>query len=208
MNRFQTTLALLAIGVTSALSLGVAADYPPPHARPLAGVTGGVSFTGDTLLLEAEGGEGGWERIDDQGTKAIRAVTDAKMVYRLRFDAAGTYYLHLRCHHAGGTKDAAGVVQKGESTNDAVVTFGGAPLYGSDKVTRPVGMRCHSKEFRWWALPKGPGAHTPPPIKDKPVQLWVPEAGSYELVIGYRSPGLVIDRIAITRTPQPPQDRP
>lgn len=205
MNPLRTSLALLGFGLAGAFASAQTAEYPPPHARPLPGAVG-AAFTGDSLILEAESGEGGWERLDDQGVKAIRAVKGEKMVYRVRVDAAGTYFLHLRCHHAGGTKDAAGKVLKGESTNDAVVTFGGAPLYGSDGVTRPVGMRCHSKDFRWWALPKGPGAHTPPAIKDQPVRVWVPEPGTYELVIGYRSPGLVIDRIAITRTPQPPTE--
>ncbi len=205
MNRIQSLFALLGIALMSMSAPCEASSYPPPHPRPV-GDAIGISFSGGHLIIEAESGEGDWEKIEDQGIEAIRAVKGAKMVYRIRFDTAGTYFVHLRCHHAGGTTNADGVVQKGESTNDAVVTFGGVPLYAADQVTRPVGMRCHSKEFKWWALPKGPGAHTPPLIKDKPVQFWVPEAGGYEFVIGYRSPGLVIDKIAITRTPEPPRD--
>lgn len=182
-----------------------AAPLPPPHPQPTAAAAT-VVVRGGTAVWEAEAGEGGWERIDEAGTAAIRAVSGKAMRYAVRFDAAGEYFLHLRCHHAGGTKNAAGETLKGESTNDAVVTVGGAPLYGADGTTRPVGMRCHSREFRWWSLPKGPGAHTPGPIRDLPVRTFIPAPGVYEIAVGYRSPGLVIDKLAVTATPAPPPE--
>jgi len=73
-----------------------------------------------------------------------------------------------------------------------------------DLTTRPDGMRCHSATLSWWSLPKGPGGHTPVAIKNAPVTTFLPQAGVYELVLRYRSPGFVVDKIAFTRTPQAP----
>ncbi len=128
------------------------------------------------------------------------------MRYLVSFASPGTYYLHLRCHQAKGTPGPDGKPLPGHSTNDVRVTVGGAPLYGVDGTTRPVGMRCHSDTLRWWSLPKGPGGHTPEPIKEHPVHFHIPSAGTYTVQLAYRSPGMVIDRLAITTSPAGPTD--
>jgi hypothetical protein len=163
-------------------------------------------MVGESLVLEAEAGKGGWERIDEAGEKAIRAKEGERMVYRIRFERAGVYYLHLRCRLTVGYMDATGKVLEPSSTNDAAITVGGARLYGSDGVTRPEGMRSHARTFRWTFLPKGPGGHTPDPIRNNPVHTFIPQPGVYELAIGYRSPALVIDKFAFTTQPASPAD--
>jgi hypothetical protein len=196
---------LIQVLLAFACPLVPAASPPPPHPQPAA-VPATVVASASVTVWEAEAGEGEWERIEAGGVAAVRAVSGKTMRYAVRFAEAGEYYVHLRCHHAGGTKNAAGETLKGESTNDAVVTVGGARLYGADGTTRPVGIRCHSREFRWWSLPKGPGAHTPDAIRDRPVRTYIPAPGVYEIAIGYRSPGFVIDKIALTTTSAPPPE--
>ncbi len=161
---------------------------------------------GDPLVIEAEAGEGGWERLAEAGEQVIRARAGARMTYRVRFERAGVHFLHLRCRLTVGYKDATGKVLEPSSTNDAAVTVGGALLYGSDGKTRPAGMRCHSRDLRWTFLPKGPGAHTPEAIKEQPVHTYIPQPGVYEVVIGYRSPAFVIDKLAFTPAPQSPPE--
>lgn len=203
---------ILIISVTAVLAASrtlIAASAPsappPPHAQ-LTTAAATHDFRHDTAVLEAESGEGNWMRIDEGGTAAIRAVEGASMRYRLYFPEPGWYFVHMRSHHAVGLKNAQGEVLAPHSTNDAHVLVGGAPLYGSDLVTRPEGMRCHSAEFRWWQLPKGPGGHTPPAIKENPVRAYIPAAGIYEVTIRYRSAGLVIDKLAFTRKPAAPSE--
>lgn len=195
-------LALLA-----ALSIHAATPPipPPPHAAPI-DVAPTHTFQDGIALIEAESGEGGWERIQEKNTKAIRAVQGAEMRYRVRFPEAGFYFAYMRSHYAVGMKNAKGEVMETHSTNDAHVLVGGARLYGSDLTTRPEGMRCHSAEFRWSNLPKGPGGHTPEAIKKLPVHAFIPRSGVYEVIVRYRSPGLVIDKLAFSRDPKPPGD--
>jgi len=183
------------------------AESPLPHPTPTTAEAMHVVSEG-LVVIEAESGAGKWERIQDHGTAAIRSVPEAQMRYQVRFPEAGVYFVHLRCHHTLGMKNAAGEVLKGESTNDALFTVGGVRLYGVDNLTRPEGMRCHSADFRWWNLPKGPGAHTPEPIKQHPVHTFIPGPGVYEVMIGYRSPGFVIDKLAFSRAVQPDLDAP
>jgi hypothetical protein len=202
---------LLLSALTLAAAPGVAsvrpegAPPPPPHPTPL---TAEPSWTlqGETLVIEAEAGEGDWERLVEAGEQVIRSREGRRMTYRVRFERAGVYYLHLRSRLTVGYKDAAGKVLQPSSTNDAAITVGGAPLYGSDGKTRPAGMRCHSRELRWTFLPKGPGAHTPDAIRDDPVHVYIPQPGVYELAISYRSPAFVIDKIAFTSRPDSPTE--
>jgi hypothetical protein len=178
---------------------------PPPHPAPIA-AEAAWTMRGDALVIEAEAGTGGWERIAEAGEQAIRAKEGATMVYRIRFERAGVYHLHLRSRLTVGYKDATGKKLEPSSTNDAAITVGGALLYGSDEKTRPAGMRCHSRDLRWTSLPKGPGAHTPDAIRNDPVHTYIPQPGVYEVVIGYRSPAFVIDKLAITTLPKPPAE--
>ena len=202
LTRHARPLVLLALA--SLLNVR-AAESPPPHPVATTAKADHVMRNG-LVIIEAESGAGKWERVTDQGTTAIRSAVGAKMSYQVQFPEAGIYYVHLRCHYSVGMKNAAGEVLKGESTNDALFTVGGARLYGSDNATRPEGLRCHSADFRWWSRPKGPGAHTPNPIKELPAHTFIPQPGVYEVVIGYRSPGFVIDQLAFSRTAQPNLD--
>lgn len=178
---------------------------PPPHPAPVA-AEALWTMRGDALVIEAEAGEGGWERLTEAGEQVIRSREGARMMYRVRFERAGIHYLHLRCRLTVGHKDAAGKVLVPSGTNDAAVTVGGALLYGADGKTRPAGMRCHSRELRWTFLPKGPGAHTPEAIRDRPVHTYIPQPGVYEVVVGYRSPAFVIDKLAFTTSPKSPAE--
>jgi hypothetical protein len=158
------------------------------------------------VVIEAESGRGEWERLEEEGASVIRAVPGRRMIYRVRFAKPGVYYVHMRCRLTSGMIGPAGTVLKDQSTNDAHLTVGGERLYGSDHQTRPEGMRCHSKSLAWWALPKGPGGHTPENIKQNPVVTYLPEAGVYEVALGYRSPGFVVDKIAFTQSPELPTE--
>jgi hypothetical protein len=202
---FGRGLALLwGLAVMSPAS-AVNNDRPTPHPAPMV-ADAPWAMRGDTLVIEAEAGEGGWERLTEAGEQVIRAREGARMTYRVRFERAGIYYPHLRCRLTVGYKDAAGKVLVPSGTNDASITVGGAPLYGSDGKTRPAGMRCHHRELRWTFLPKGPGAHTPEAIKEQPVHTYIPRPGVYEVVIGYRSPAFVVDKLAFTTAPQSPPE--
>jgi hypothetical protein len=167
-----------------------------PAAMPV--YAAGVPFS-------AQEGVGDWERIESHGIAAIRSVAGASMRYLVQLPEAGRFYVHLRCHQSTGMIGPQGTPLPGHSTNDAFVTIGGVRLFGSDGVTRPEGIRCHSDEFAWWSLPKGPGGHTPDPIRNDPVHTVIPAPGIYELVLTYRSPGFVVDQIAVTRHPSPPE---
>ncbi len=196
-----------ALAVALMVGPGLAGEPPPPAPHPVA-VAAEASWTmrRDPLVIEAEAGEGAWERLAEAGEQVIRAREGARMTYRVRFERAGIYYVHLRCRLTVGHKDAAGKVLGASSTNDAAIAVGGALLYGADSRTRPAGMRCHSRELRWTFLPKGPGAHTPDAIRDRPVHTYIPQPGVYEVTIGYRSPAFVIDKLAFTTTPQSPAE--
>jgi len=158
------------------------------------------------ITIEAETGTGEWMRFEEDGQTVIQAVPDTSMTYRVQFSAPGLYYIHLRCRLTSGMARADGTILADHSTNDAHVTVGGVRLYGSDHTTRPEGMRCHSRTLGWWSLPKGPGGHTPEVIKETPVVTYLPEAGVYEVVLRFRSPGFVVDKIAFTRTALPPAE--
>jgi len=206
----KTTLpapSVLAIALVFASPLVAAfiSAPSPPHAAPVSAAPT-HEFRFGIALLEAESGEGGWEKLSEDGVAVIRAVQGAEMRYRVRFPEPGFYFVHMRCHYAVGIKNAKGEVLETHSTNDTHLLVGGARLYGSDLTTRPEGMRCHSATLSWWQLPKGPGGHTPEAIKEKPVQAYIPAAGVYEVLLRYRSPGLVIDKLAFTRDGTNPAD--
>lgn len=188
-----------------------AADSSPPFAAPLPVPTRAAPTHVETdgrVLIKAAEGEGKWERFREEDTLVIRSVEGESMIYRVRFEQAGVWYVQLRCRLTHGMTGPDGRVLADHSTNDAHVTVGGARLHGSDRTTRPEGIRCHSRTLAWWGLPKGPGGHTPDAIRDDPVMTFVPEPGVYEVVLRHRSPGFVVDQIAFTRTPQPPKERP
>lgn len=185
------------------------ADAPPAHAAPwsvpITDAQDPISSLA-SLVIEAETGTGDWERLEENEATVIRAVPGKSMTYRINFAEGGVYYVHLRCRLTSGLKGPDGQIMADASTNDAHVLVGGQRLYGSDLTTRPEGMRCHSAALSWWSLPKGPGGHTPVAIKSSPVTTFLPQAGVYEVVLRYRSPGFVVDKIAFTRTPQAPAD--
>jgi hypothetical protein len=195
--------AIAGATLPSTIMAATPVSRPSPLPAPAAG-DARHAMDGESLVIEAEGGEGDWERIEEAGEQAIRAKEGARMSYRIRFPRPGVYYVHLRSRLTVGYRNAAGKELEPSSTNDAVVTVGGARLYGSDGTTRPEGMRCHGRTLRWTFLPKGPGSHTPDAIRNDPVHTFIPQAGVYELVIGYRSPAFVIDKIALTTRPLSP----
>jgi hypothetical protein len=187
----------------------VATDFPVAHpfSIPLPSPTSAEpthTEQNGQVLIPAVEGKGQWERFEEDGFTVIRAVHGESMIYRVDFKQAGIWYVHLRCRLTSGMKGPDGKVLADHSTNDAYVTVGGVRLHGSDRVTRPEGMRCHGRALDWWSLPKGPGGHTPDAIRDDPVMAFLPEPGVYELALRYRSPGFVVHQIAFTRTPKPP----
>jgi len=201
-------LRLLSILILSA-HCGLKAETPAAHVAPWPTPLTHAPATASSpssLVIEAETGTGEWERLEESGAVVIRAVPGKSMTYQVSIAEAGVYYVHLRCRLTSGMKGPDGRLLDDTSTNDAHVTVGGQRLYGSDLTTRPDGMRCHSATLSWWSLPKGPGGHTPVAIKNAPVTTFLPQAGVYEVVLRYRSPGFVVDKIAFTRTPQVPTD--
>lgn len=167
-------------------------DYRTPWPEPLPIF---VAAEG-RVLIEAEIGTGDWTVIaNDRDGHAVQATEGKAMRYLIDFREAGTWYVWLRCRHGGN-----------HSTNDAFVTLGGQPLYGVDRSTRPVGIRCHDDAFSWWSLPKGPGAHTPDAIRDDPVEAFIPQPGVYALEIAYRSPVFAIDQILLTTSKETPTE--
>ncbi|MDI1249836.1 MAG: hypothetical protein PSV13_13305 [Lacunisphaera sp.] len=194
-----------ALCVLLGLNLPASTEYAPPLPAP--STANSLSTKpGYSLVVEAETGIGEWERLEDSGVTVIRAVQGKSMTYHVNFAEAGVYYVHLRCRQTSGMKGPDGQILADTSTNDVHVLVGGQRLYGSDLTTRPEGMRCHSSTLSWWLLPKGPGNHTPEAIKNSPVTTYLPQAGVYEVILRYRSPGFVVDKIAFTRTPKAPAD--
>lgn len=187
------TFSLLSCAA-SACASDVLEGYPEPHPTK-SSATPAFKQVDGVVSMEAEHGKGGWQVVDEgHNGKAILATEGQAMTYTIEFSEPGMYYVWLHCRHNGS-----------HSTNDATITFGGAQLYGSDKQTRPVGMRCHNRQISWWSLPKGPGAHTPVAIRDNPVHLVVPEAGVYDFVVTYRSREYVLDKIVIQPSAEAPE---
>jgi hypothetical protein len=205
LTRVTSPLAVLLASLVGAVA--TEAPVAQPFARPLpAPTSAGATHTerNGQVLIRATEGEGHWERFEEDGFAVIRAVHGESMIYRVYFKQAGIWYVHLRSRLTTGMKGPDGQVLADHSTNDAYVTVGGVRLHGSDRVTRPEGMRCHGRALDWWSLPKGPGGHTPDAIRDDPVMTFLPEPGVYEVALRYRSPGFVVHQIAFTRTPKPP----
>jgi hypothetical protein len=205
--RVGSVLAILLVSFPSmaGAEAPVAQPFAPPLPSPTSAAATHTERNGQMLIPAVEG-KGGWERFEEDGFAVIRAVRGESMTYRVRFQQAGIWYVHLRCRLTSGMKGPDGKVLADHSTNDAHVTVGGVRLHGSDRVTRPEGIRCHGRVLDWWSLPKGPGSHTPDAIRDDPVMTYLPEPGVYEVVLRYRSPGFVVHQIAFTRAPNlPPQ---
>ncbi len=204
-----TAVFLMPLGARAQTKVVAAAavTFPAPLPAPAAGEPTHSERDG-VVMIEAESGSGAWERFEEAGATVIRSVVGEHMTYRVRFNEPGVRYVHLRCRPTVGFVDAKGNVLEDTSTNDVHVTVGGERLYGSDNVTRPDGIRSHGKGLSWWSLPKGPGGHTPQNIKQKGVMTYLPQAGVYEVVLGYRSPAFVVDKIAFTVSPKAPEDLP
>lgn len=204
-----TAVFLMPLGARSQTEVAAAAPvaFPAPLPAPIAEETTHAERDG-VVVIEAESGTGAWEKFEEAGATVIRSVLGESMTYRVRFTEPGVRYVHLRCRPTSGYVDAKGKVLDDTSTNDAHVTVGGEKLYGSDRTTRPDGIRSHGKALSWWSLPKGPGGHTPPNIKQGGVMTYLPKAGVYEVVIRYRSPAFVVDKIAFTVSPKAPAELP
>jgi hypothetical protein len=196
-----STVAAVAANASTALS----STFAEPRPVPTVGSAEHMERDG-VVVIEAESGNGDWERLEEAGATVIRSVLGETMTYRVAFSDAGMWYVHLRCRLTSGMVTADGRALADHSTNDAHVTVGGVRLYGSDRTTRPEGMRCHGRTLGWWSLPKGPGGHTPDAIRPGPVFTFLPATGVYEVVLRYRSPGFVVDKIAFTRSALPPPE--
>lgn len=146
------------------------------------------------ISIEAESGRvTGWDLLPGVSGSALIDVSErgqGSLSYEITFTGTGKYYMYLLCKLTG---------DNGGQRNDCFVTLDGEKLFASDGVIRPDGMRTHTRFLDWSFLPKGPGHHTPPPIKNKPVYFQVNTPGRKTLTITSRSMGLIIDKIMLVR---------
>ncbi len=135
----------------------------------------------------------GWMPVTGMsGGKAMQDTSSrgqGRMIYHLNISEPGPYFVFLLCRTPGGT-----------STNDCFIRINGDKLHAvASPAMRPDGMRVHSETYAWTYLPKGPGAHTPNLIRDKPVFVWIKNAGTHQLEIISRSKLFCIDKILLKR---------
>jgi len=135
----------------------------------------------------------GWIPVTGMsGGKAMQDTSSrgqGRMSYNLKISEPGPYFVFLLCRTPGGT-----------STNDCFIRINGDKLHAvASPAMRPDGMRVHSETYAWTYLPKGPGAHTPNLIRDKPVFVWIKNAGTHQLEIISRSKLFCIDKIILKR---------
>ncbi len=180
----RTQILGLEILINIIAAFGCAKTETPPVYRFIE--TNGV------IAMEAENADRiiGWKLIDGKSQKALQdtsAQGKGYMTYSIRIDQPGRYWVSLLC--------LAPVGDTGK--NDAFVYLNGKKLYGIDDKTRPDGMRCHTADFQWSSLPKGPGAHTPEAIKEHPVYALAEQAGIHEFKIVSRSKEFCIDKIVL-----------
>ncbi len=142
----------------------------------------------------------GWRMVDGLSGKAMQDDSERGqgwLRYELQFNQAGQYFVYLLCL----------APDKNTSKNDCYVYLGNEKLQaiGEEKL-RPDGIRVHTADFSWSGRPKGPGAHTPPAIRDNLVYFEVPRAGIYTLQIVSRSMGFTLDKIVLQLDNQQPPE--
>ncbi len=155
------------------------------------------------ILLEAENTTycQGWRLVPGKSGDALQddaARGEGILRYDLYLKRAGRYYVHLLCM----------APEKNTSKNDCFLLLNDERLLASkDSTIRPEGIRVHSSQFVWSALPKGPGAHTPNAIRNGQVYFSVAKPGAYQLQVISRSKGFVLDKILLRLDrPELPQD--
>jgi len=148
-----------------------------------------------SVAFEAEDGRGNWNIVHSSTGKAIQDPGGGCMRYEIQFNQPGKYYVFLLARQGPLGKD---------KENDVLLSLDGEKLYASDDVTRPDGMRTNG-DWKWTKLPKGPGSHTPDPIRRDPVYFKVDRPGTYTLEIAHRSANFAVDKILMKlNDPTPP----
>jgi len=151
-----------------------------------------------TVEFEAEDGVGDWKRISVPTGAAVQDPGAGGMSYEIEFTRPGKYYTFLFARQGEAGRG------KGKE-NDVTLTLGGEKAYGVDDVTRPAGIRC-SGDWMWAWRPKGPGSHTPPAIRDKPVYFLVSRPGRLRFEMTHRSENFAVDRVIMKlNDPSPPK---
>jgi hypothetical protein len=154
-----------------------------------------IRETNGVVAFEAELGTGDWRLIATPTGRGIEDPGAGRMLYEIEFAQTGNYYVFLLA--------CQGPLGK-HKENDVLLSLSGEKLFGQDDRTRPDGIRSYG-DWKWARLPKGPGAHTPNPIRDGPVYFRVTRPGIHRLEIAHRSANFAIDRVLLKRDdPTPP----
>ncbi|MEL6105075.1 MAG: DUF5060 domain-containing protein [Planctomycetota bacterium] len=150
------------------------------------------------VRFEAEDGVGEWTVVKTPSGQAIRDPGGGRQRYKIRFQRGGRYYVFLYAKQGPRGRD---------KENDVLLSLDGERLFASDHETRPDGMRSYG-DWKWTKLPKGPGFHTPKPIKQDGVYFHVPQPGTYTFEIAHRSKNFEIDCVLMQlESPLPPTSR-
>ena len=170
------------------LVLSQTQEAPSSSNRPaLAATAPIVSEKGGVVAFESEIGVGNWQIIPSPTGKAIQDPGQGGMFCRIKFSQPGKYYVFLLARQGSLGKD---------KENDVCLSLDGEKLYGSDDRTRPDGMRSYGN-WKWTKLPKGPGAHTPDPIRNGAVYFLVDKPGVAVFEIAHRSANFAIDKVVM-----------